>query len=131
MITKHLEDLGGDRVTDGGNWISRRLLLARDGCGFSLHDTVLHTGTVTDMWYKNHLEAVYCVEGRGELLDKETGETHQVTPGFLYVLIGGERHRLTAVETLRMVCVFTPPVVGHEVHDEDGAYPLLDPDAQG
>ncbi|MCA9019130.1 MAG: ectoine synthase, partial [Planctomycetaceae bacterium] len=27
---------------------------------------------------------------------------------------------------MRMVCVFNPPLVGPETHDEDGVYPLLD-----
>jgi len=25
---------------------------------------------------------------------------------------------------MRLICVFTPPPVGGEVHDADGAYPL-------
>jgi len=25
---------------------------------------------------------------------------------------------------MRLICVFTPTLVGGEVHDEDGAYPL-------
>jgi L-ectoine synthase len=32
---------------------------------------------------------------------------------------------------MRTVCVFTPPVTGREVHDEDGAYPLLAPEEEG
>jgi hypothetical protein len=27
-----------------------------------------------------------------------------------------------------MICVFVPPVTGGEVHDADGAYPLLEED---
>ncbi len=42
------------------------------------------------------------------------------------MLDGHERHRVTAETDLRMICVFTPPVTGEEVHDENGAYPLLD-----
>jgi L-ectoine synthase len=40
-------------------------------------------------------------------------------------LDGHERHELHAETDLRMVCVFTPALTGQEVHDEDGAYPLL------
>jgi L-ectoine synthase len=24
-----------------------------------------------------------------------------------------------------MICVFNPPLTGEEIHDEDGAYPLI------
>ena len=41
------------------------------------------------------------------------------------MLDGHERHEVTAETELRMVCVFTPPVTGAEVHDANGAYPLL------
>jgi hypothetical protein len=47
----------------------------------------------------------------------------------LYVLDGNERHELHAETDLRMVCVFTPALTGREVHDADGAYPLLTDDA--
>jgi L-ectoine synthase len=118
-----------DRDVEAPTWRSRRLLLAKDGCRFSLHDTVLYAGTRTDMWYRNHVEAVYCIEGRGELVDRETGEHHVIEPGTLYVLDGNERHTVIAETDLRMVCVFDPPVTGAEVHDEDGTYPLLTEDA--
>lgn len=32
---------------------------------------------------------------------------------------------MTAQTRLRMLCVFNPPVVGTEVHDENGVYPLV------
>jgi L-ectoine synthase len=77
------------------------------------------------MWYRNHIEAVYCIEGEGLLEDRESGETHRIAPGTMYLLDGHERHRVTATTDLRMVCVFNPPCTGREVHDEDGVYPLL------
>ncbi len=124
MIVKSLDQLAGtERTVDAGNWCSRRLLLARDGVSFSLHDTVIRAGTETEMWYRHHVEAVYCIEGAGFLDDLESGESHELAPGTLYVLDGHERHRLRATTDLRMVCVFDPPVTGREVHDETGAYP--------
>ncbi|MCH7231769.1 ectoine synthase [Glycomyces sp. L485] len=71
---------GGDRDRAAGTWRSRRLLLARDGAGFSLHDTVLFTGTSTTMHYANHIEAVYAIEGAGTLRDLEIGEVHHLAP---------------------------------------------------
>jgi len=77
------------------------------------------------MWYKHHVEAVYCVGGEGELEDLETGEVHQITDGTMYALNSNERHRLSARTDMRMVCVFSPPLTGQEVHDEEGVYPLI------
>ena len=124
MIVRTLADLAdGPRDVGAETWRSRRLLLAEDGLGFSLHDTVIHAGTTTDMWYKHHVEAVYCIEGTGVLTDRSTGERWPLAPGTLYVLDGHEQHRVEATTDLRMVCVFDPPVTGREVHDADGAYP--------
>lgn len=124
MIVRTLEEVEGtDRTVDAGNWYSRRLVLAPDGINFSLHDTVIRAGTETEMWYRHHVEAVYCIEGAGFLDDLESGATYELRPGTLYVLDGHERHRVRATTDLRMVCVFDPPVTGREVHDETGAYP--------
>lgn len=127
MIVRTLAEInGGPRDVGAETWQSRRLLLAADGIGYSLHDTILRAGTVTDMWYRNHVESVYCIEGTGRLTNRDTDESWQIDPGTLYVLDGNERHRVEALTDLRMVCVFTPPCTGLEVHDEDGAYPLLE-----
>jgi L-ectoine synthase len=129
MIVRRLEDLlGGDREVDTPNWVSRRLLLAGDGMGFSMHDTIIRAGTSTRMEYRNHLEAVYCIEGRGSILDLATGTRHPIEAGTLYALDKHDEHVLEADPTthLRMVCVFNPPVAGDEVHDETGAYPAAD-----
>lgn len=126
MIVRTLDDLTGtDRDVVADNWSSRRFLLADDGLGYSLNDTVLHAGTTTSMWYRNHQESVYCVGGTGTLTDLASGTVHPISPGTLYVLDGHERHELYAETDLRMVCVFTPALTGREVHDADGAYPLL------
>jgi L-ectoine synthase len=126
VIVRTIDELDGtDRDVRHGNWRSRRILLAGDGVGFSLHETVLYAGTETTMWYANHVEAVYCVEGEGELVDHETGQTHRIVPGTMYLLDGHEKHTLRVTQDLRTVCVFNPPVTGREVHDERGVYPLI------
>jgi L-ectoine synthase len=107
------------------NWRSKRLVLAKEQVGFSMHETILDAGSVNDFWYAHHVEAVFVVEGEGELLDKETGITYQLTPGSLYLLDGHEHHQLRPKTEMRTVCVFNPPVTGREVHDENGVYPLL------
>ncbi len=126
MIVRRLTEIE-DSPNDvrGSTFASRRLLLAADGLEYSLHDTVLHAGSTTSMWYRNHAESVYCIDGTGVLTDHETGEAHDIAPGTLYVLDGRERHELRAITDLRMVCVFTPALTGQELHDADGTYPLL------
>jgi L-ectoine synthase len=129
MIVRRLQEILGterDFHSASGNWVSRRLLLRNDDMGFSLHDTTLFAGTETHMCYKNHLEAVYCVGGEGELEDLETGHKHAVSDGMMYALNEHERHILRAHTDLRMICVFNPPLSGKEDHGPDGAYPLLE-----
>lgn len=127
MIVKKLHDIIGtadDVRTD--TWASRRLLLRKDGMGFSLHDTIIYAGTETLIWYKHHLEAVYCIEGKGEIEVVDTGEIIPIEPGTMYALNGHEKHLLRAEQEMRMICVFNPPLTGREVHDESGVYPLLE-----
>ncbi|MAT15639.1 MAG: L-ectoine synthase [Planctomyces sp.] len=126
MIVRSLSELvNTDRETKGETWSSRRLLLKKDGMGFSLHDTLIHAGTTTEMHYKNHLEAVYCIEGRGILKDLTNNLEYEIKADTMYALSGNEHHILVAEETMRMICVFNPPVVGPETHGADLAYPLL------
>ncbi|MER7552895.1 MULTISPECIES: ectoine synthase [Streptomyces] len=108
-----------------GTWESKRIVLAKENVGFSLHETTVFAGTETSMWYANHIEAVLCVEGESELTDEETGEKYWITPGTMYLLDGHERHTLRPRTDSRYVCVFNPPVTGREDHDENGVYPLL------
>ena len=126
MIVRRIQDFSGtDREVKAETWTSRRLLLAVDKMGFSLHDTLIHAGTTTTIHYQNHLEAVYCIQGKGRLQVVETGEVHEIEPGTMYALDGNERHLLVADSEMRMVCVFNPALVGPEKHDENGVYPLL------
>lgn len=127
MIVKTLDEIiGSDADVRGPTFASRRFLLANDKMGFSLHDTVLYAGTETLIWYKNHLEAVYCIEGEGELEVLPDGPTYQIKPGTMYALNGHEKHHLRAFKDLRVVCVFNPPLTGKELHDEEGTYPLIE-----
>ena len=128
MIIRKIEECtGNDREVKApnGNWVSRRLLLRDDGMGFSFHETIIHAGTETPIWYKNHLEAVYCVAGNGSIEDLTTGEVHHIAPGTLYALNEHDKHILRGgTEDMKMICVFTPPLRGDEVHNEEGAYEL-------
>ena len=126
MIVRRLDDIKGTALdVKTSNWVSRRLLLARDGMGFSLHETTIFSGTETHIWYQNHLEAVYCIEGSGEIETVADGRVHAIRPGVVYALDDHDEHYLRAREDMRLVCVFNPPLTGGEVHDEKGVYPLL------
>ncbi|TLS66241.1 ectoine synthase [Mariprofundus erugo] len=125
MIVRRLDEImNGERDVRAanGNWESRRLILNDDAVGFSLHDTVIHAGGETLLWYKHHIEAVYCIEGEGEVETTADGKVYPISAGTVYLLNGNERHWLRARTTMRMVCVFNPPVTGREDHDADGAY---------
>lgn len=127
MFVRRLQEIKGtDREVhpDGHeNWVSHRLLLKKDGMGFSFHDTRIHAGTETHIQYKNHLEAVYCVSGKGEIELITTGEVFPIEDGTMYALDEHDDHYLRAEKEMRLICVFNPPLNGDEVHDEDGVYP--------
>lgn len=126
MIVRSLEDIVGtkDDVADG-NWRSRRFVSAHDRLGFSVNDTVIKGGTKNYFWYKNHIEAVYVIEGEGEIEQIKTGKVWQLKPGTIYVLNENDKHEVRTKTDMRMVCVFNPPLVGTETHDEEGIYPAL------
>lgn len=129
MIVTQLEALNDtERDVTSETWRSRRIVLAREGVGFSMHDTVIYAGTTSTFHYENHIEAVYCVEGEGTLTNEETGEVHPLRDGTLYLLDGHEKHTVRATTQLRMACVFNPPVTGRETHNEAGVYPLVTED---
>jgi len=48
-------------------FFSRRFLLEKDGMAFTMTETMNHEGMANKIYYKNHVEACYCVEGEGEV----------------------------------------------------------------
>lgn len=135
MIVRHFEDiLPSPRAVHTDTWSSFRLLTRDDGMGFSLHETWIHPGTETAIWYKHHFEAVYCIEGEGEIeavdaAGQASGRPVRIRPGVMYALDAHDRHLLRAHTRLRLICVFNPPLRGDETHDADGAYAAPDSDA--
>jgi len=124
MIVRTLHDAEQtDRRVTSETWESTRLLLKDDNMGFSFHITTLYAGTTTEMWYRNHLESVYCMSGEGEIETLADGKVYPIAPGTVYALDQHDKHILRAKTELKMACVFNPPVTGREVHDETGAYP--------
>jgi len=126
MIVRSLNQIKGtDLDVETEKWASRRLLVKRDGLGFSLSETTIHPGSESTIWYKNHFEACYCVEGEGEIESLSPDrQRSKIEPGTLYALDKHDRHILRAFTTLKLICVFNPALSGTEVHDRDGSYPL-------
>jgi L-ectoine synthase len=124
MIIRSLDEVvGTDRDVAGFGWESRRLLLRRDGMGFSLHDTTVAAEADLELEYQHHLEACYCLDGEAELTDLATGESHPIRAGTMYALDAHDRHRLQVRRELHLVCVFNPALSGAETHDETGSFP--------
>lgn len=128
MIVRDIKEcIGTEREVKAKTWTSLRILLASDNMGFSLHETTMHADTQTPMHYQNHLEAVFCIEGEGELEERDSGKRHVIKPGVMYALDKHDKHVLRAKTDLRVLCVFNPPVHGGEVHDASGSYPAASP----
>ncbi len=127
MILTSLEKacLDGQEIhSPGGGWKSVRMILKDQNMGFSFHITTIFKNADFYMHYQNHLESVYCISGRGEITDLETGRVHTIEPGTLYALDKHDKHRLHALEELELACVFNPPLTGREVHNKEGSYDI-------
>ena len=129
MIVRTLDDLKerGAYREKPGVWSSARYLLHADGLGFTVTETRVAAGTSQTLEYINHLEANLVIEGEGTLTDVASGETHRLGPGSMYALDKHDRHRIDALTRMRLVCVFSPALVGPETHDENGSYPIIGP----
>jgi L-ectoine synthase len=117
MIVRGISDVEG---VEWGNGISRRFLVADDGMGYTLTDTIVRAGTRSPLEYRNHLEACYCVGGSGMVVDA-AGNEYPIEPGTMYALDQHDPHYLIAspLEDLRLICVFTPALEGSETHNFD------------
>jgi L-ectoine synthase len=115
MIVRKKSDSIG---VEWGNGISYRLLVADDGTGFSIAHTVIWSGTKSRIQYVRHIEACYCISGRGQVVTPG-GEAHDIEPGCMYALDQHDAHYLVAGpdEDLELISVFVPALQGHERHD--------------
>lgn len=122
MFVRSLRNVeAGEFFVDWGNGTSHRLLTSADGMGFTVCHTVVRARTESKLEYRNHLEACYCIAGKGEVEDMQ-GNRHAIEPGDIYVLNEHDKHYLRGGETedLVLVSVFNPPLTGTERHDLDG-----------
>lgn len=125
MIVRTLDEgEQSDRRVVTRTWESTRLLLKNDQMGFSFHITTIYANTETHIHYQNHLEAVYCISGEGEVETLSDGTIHPIRPGTLYALNRHDDHLLRGTTEMKLACVFNPPLTGKEVHDKNGVYPM-------
>ena len=130
MFVRTVEDvqrMGRESVVAGGAATTRRYLLADDRLGFSFSAVFLDAGASADLWYKHHWEANVVLDGTAAITDRESGETHTLGPGAMYVVGPQDRHHVRAVTDLHIVSVFDPPLAGGEQHDQDGSFPPTGP----
>ena len=122
-IKKISEIVGTERdvLFTGGN--SLRLLLEKDGLGFSFHKTMIPKSKPHHWHYPYHLEACFCIAGHGVITDLASGDKHEILPDTMYVLDNHDDHTFEAFEDTVLISVFNPPIVGGEKHDANGNYP--------
>ena len=53
--------------------------------GYTVTDTTVRAGTKSRLEYRRHLEACYCIDGHGEVVDAQ-GRSHPLEPGVFYAL---------------------------------------------
>lgn len=128
MKVKQIKDLIGtdsEVPFDNGNNVSIRPVLAKDGLGFSVHKTIIPKGGPYHWHYTHHLEACYCIQGKGVLKDLKTKVEYNITPDTIYLLDNHDDHTFEALEDIILISIFNPPVTGKEVHREDGSYDIV------
>lgn len=124
IVRDFSKEFGGKRTIYSKGWNSTRLILKNDNMGYSFHITRIDKDAKLEMQYLNHLETVYCITGLGQITDLATGEVHRIQPGVMYALDKHDKHILQASTVLELACVFNPPIIGCEVHNDKGAYEL-------
>jgi L-ectoine synthase len=119
-----VDDLKGTdrsvRLASGG--VSNRILLKRDGMGYTLTKTEIPKCDWQHWHYKYHLETCYCILGSGKIHDLKSNKIFSIYPGVVYVLDKHDDHLFKVDNDIVLICVFTPPLEGNEVHQEDGSY---------
>jgi L-ectoine synthase len=101
---------------------SFRALVASDNMGFAMMKTVIPKGGPHHWHYQHHLEACYCIKGKGELVNLETGLRVLIVPDMVYAMDKNDDHTFEALEDTVLISVFNPPLTGSESHDENGVY---------
>lgn len=115
--------LGTERDVNFTGGHSVRGLIMDDKMGFGICKTYIPKSETPHHWhYPEHLEACYCIKGKGILKDLTSGVEHLITPDVMYVLDNHDDHTFHPLEDTILISIFNPPLVGDEYHDENGQY---------
>lgn len=89
--------------------------------GFAVCHTVVSRGTESRLQYRRHLEACYCISGRGSVVSADGTQVFPIEPGTIYALDKHDAHVLRADENedMHLISVFNPPLNGQEKHQLD------------
>ena len=134
MFVRRLDDLraaGQEKVVASGGARTVRVLAKSDELGFSLSDVQVVGGRSNRLWYKNHWEVNYVLEGDAKVTDTNTDEVNLLAPGTLYIVGPGDPHRFESLTDVHVLSIFEPPLSGEEVHDADGVLPASGPLPEG
>lgn len=118
MIYRNKNDVP---AVNWGNGTSHRLLTAADDMGFTVAHSVVNAGSESNLQYRRHLEACYCISGSGKVYSADRKSVYEITPGAIYALNQHDAHVLVADvgADLHLVSVFSPALTGDEKHKLD------------
>ena len=114
--------IGTDRDVKFKEGRSIRMILEKDGMGFSFHKTIIPKGQKGHWHNKYHKESCYCIKGSGILTNLETNKSYNIDVGDIYILDNHDNHTFESLEDVVLISVFNPPVKGNETHQKDGSY---------
>ena len=127
LFTKLGDIVGGERDVDWTRGHSRRFLLARDGFGITLTNTLAYPNNDCQMEYKNHIESAYWIDGAGKYEwddGKSSKEINMKREGeaICFTMNKHDKHHayFTGNRNYIAICVFCPALVGNETHKFDG-----------
>lgn len=116
MIVRTTDEITGtDRQVSGDTWTSKRIILSDDEVGFSFHETTVQAGTETPLHYPDYIEAVWLIEGHGELINREDSTTHPLAPGTMYLLDGQFPEGVSLTNRFDVATVSTPGGRTHQL----------------
>jgi len=96
------------------NWSSKRMVIASDNLGFSMHITRIYPGKTGVTHYPDHVEAAYCVQGVATVFYEDGRRSARIVPGTMYALNDHDMHTMLVEEELVLLCVFNPALIGSE-----------------
>lgn len=113
-VVRRQDVQGTNRDVQWGGGNSLRLIVQSDEFGYSVTETYVRPGSSSRIRYDRHQETCFCIEGSGTV--QTATETFLIEPGVVYSPGLGERHILASDSGMRLICVFSPALIGDEAH---------------